>query len=189
MDLLQTEETFRFCAIPQVMAIATLNELYGNHKVFTGVVKIRKGQAAKLILDTTSNGALHKWFNLFANDILRRVKNSDPNAAHTRAVCTKIIALTANHAWTQIAGGYAATFNTLCPVLVAVCSLILWRDVDFTAVENPLLLFTSQTVQLTTPIDVGALMLLLLAVLFMLGYAVVSTVLKPLKKGDHYSQY
>merc|ERR1711988_1564504 len=51
MKLLKTEEVFRFCAIPQVMAIATLNELYDNPKVFTGVVKIRKCQAAKLILD------------------------------------------------------------------------------------------------------------------------------------------
>merc|ERR1719454_2762145 len=35
MKLLKTEDVFRFCAIPQVMAIATLNELYNNHDVFT----------------------------------------------------------------------------------------------------------------------------------------------------------
>ena len=35
MALLKTEEVFRFCAIPQVMAIATLAELYNNPKVFT----------------------------------------------------------------------------------------------------------------------------------------------------------
>ena len=52
MSLLRTEEVFRFCAIPQVMAIATLADLYNNHDVFTGVVKIRKFFAAKLILDT-----------------------------------------------------------------------------------------------------------------------------------------
>ena len=43
LSQLRCAEIFRFCAIPQVMAIATLNELYGNPKVFTGVVKIRKG--------------------------------------------------------------------------------------------------------------------------------------------------
>eukprot|EP01035_Chromulina_nebulosa_P018819 gene18819-24591_t len=59
MDLLKTEEIFRFCAIPQVMAIATLHDLYNNPKVFTGVVKIRKGLAAKLILDTTTIEGLH----------------------------------------------------------------------------------------------------------------------------------
>lgn len=41
---------FRFCAIPQVMAIATLEELASNPKVFTGVVKIRKGMAVKVCL-------------------------------------------------------------------------------------------------------------------------------------------
>lgn len=33
MDMLRTEEVFRFCAIPQVMAIATLSDLYNNPKV------------------------------------------------------------------------------------------------------------------------------------------------------------
>jgi farnesyl-diphosphate farnesyltransferase len=33
LDLLQTKEVFRFCAIPQVMAIATLSELYSNKQV------------------------------------------------------------------------------------------------------------------------------------------------------------
>ena len=46
MSLLRTPEVFRFCAIPQIMAIATLRELYSNPKVFTGVVKIRKGRAS-----------------------------------------------------------------------------------------------------------------------------------------------
>lgn len=189
MDLLQTEETFRFCAIPQVMAIATLNELYGNHKVFTGVVKIRKGQAAKLILETTSNPALHKWFNVFANDIMSRVKENDPNAEKTRAICTKIIALTSKNAWTQIAGTNAAAINMLSPVVLAVCSLILWREVDFTTVTNPLVLFTSETIHLTTQIDIVALLLSVAAIMYMLGYAIVSTSRKGLKKGDHYVQY
>ena len=42
-------------------------------KVFTGVVKIRKGMAAKLILDTKSTGGLHKWFYHLAKNILRCV--------------------------------------------------------------------------------------------------------------------
>ena len=46
---LQSADVFRFCAIPQVMAIATLDKLTNNPKVFTGVVKIRKGTAVQLI--------------------------------------------------------------------------------------------------------------------------------------------
>jgi len=43
MAKLQCREIFKFCAIPQVMAIATLDKCYANSDVFTGVVKIRKG--------------------------------------------------------------------------------------------------------------------------------------------------
>ncbi len=58
MALLKTEEVFQFCAIPQVMAIATLADLYNNPKVFTGVVKIRKGLACQLIADTKTVGKI-----------------------------------------------------------------------------------------------------------------------------------
>ena len=46
----KTPQVFKFCAIPQVMAIATLDACFDNPRVFTGVVKIRKGMAARLIL-------------------------------------------------------------------------------------------------------------------------------------------
>ena len=56
------------------MAIATLSDLYNNPKVFTGVVKIRKGLTAKLILESKDLGGLHVWFNKLSNDILSRYK-------------------------------------------------------------------------------------------------------------------
>jgi len=37
---LRCAEVFRFCAIPQVMAIATLDKVYDNLDVYTGVVKV-----------------------------------------------------------------------------------------------------------------------------------------------------
>lgn len=40
MSRLQDQQVFRFCAIPQVMAIATLAECYDNLNVFRAVVKI-----------------------------------------------------------------------------------------------------------------------------------------------------
>lgn len=55
-----------------MMAIATLSDLYNNPKVFTGVVKIRKGLTAKLILQSTNIRGLHVWFNKLSNDILAR---------------------------------------------------------------------------------------------------------------------
>eukprot|EP00922_Rhytidocystis_sp_ex-Travisia-forbesii_P024039 GHVS01035313.1.p1 GENE.GHVS01035313.1~~GHVS01035313.1.p1 ORF type:complete len:564 (+),score=135.03 GHVS01035313.1:193-1692(+) len=44
----------RFCAIPLLMAIGTLERLYDNEDVLTGVVKIRKGEAVRLIVGCVS---------------------------------------------------------------------------------------------------------------------------------------
>lgn len=50
LDRLHNPAVFGFCALPQIMAIATLDACYANPNVFTGVVKIRAGQAAQLVL-------------------------------------------------------------------------------------------------------------------------------------------
>jgi farnesyl-diphosphate farnesyltransferase len=71
---------FRFCAIPQVMAIATLAEIYNNSDVFRRVVKIRKSLAAKLILDTRSMEDVRKVFSLFGDGLLNRLSLQDPTA-------------------------------------------------------------------------------------------------------------
>eukprot|EP00933_Yihiella_yeosuensis_P037828 TRINITY_DN31822_c0_g1_i1.p1 TRINITY_DN31822_c0_g1~~TRINITY_DN31822_c0_g1_i1.p1 ORF type:complete len:853 (+),score=209.45 TRINITY_DN31822_c0_g1_i1:157-2559(+) len=76
LDRLTHPEIFRFCAIPQVMAIATLAECFDNPLVFTGVVKIRKGLTARLIIACIDGpDAVHSWFNHFASQILASVKN------------------------------------------------------------------------------------------------------------------
>jgi len=121
MALLKTEEVFRFCAIPQVMAIATLAELYNNPDVFTGVVKIRKAFTAQLILDTKTPAGLHKWFNLLSKEILSKVPEDDPNAAVTKAICNKIIVITARLARTGIIDAYATTLYYAAPVGIALC--------------------------------------------------------------------
>ena len=50
LECLENPQVFRFCAIPQLMAIATLNELYDNPKVLHTNVKIRKGKTAKYFM-------------------------------------------------------------------------------------------------------------------------------------------
>lgn len=52
LKLLENKQIFRFCAIPQVMAIATLAKVFNNPDVFTKNVKIRKGMAAKIMVYT-----------------------------------------------------------------------------------------------------------------------------------------
>lgn len=46
MQQLQNRQVFAFCAIPQIMAMATLAQCYDNGSVFDGVVKMRRGQTA-----------------------------------------------------------------------------------------------------------------------------------------------
>ncbi|PWN40284.1 farnesyl-diphosphate farnesyltransferase [Ceraceosorus guamensis] len=50
LSLLREQSCFNFCAIPQVMAIATLELMFANPDVFKRNVKIRKSQAVQLIL-------------------------------------------------------------------------------------------------------------------------------------------
>ena len=40
MAKLRNRDIFRFCAIPQVMAIGTLAMCYDNHAVFTGAAPL-----------------------------------------------------------------------------------------------------------------------------------------------------
>ena len=44
----------RFCAIPQVMAAHTLALCYNNPAVFTGVVKMRRGETARVMLEVNT---------------------------------------------------------------------------------------------------------------------------------------
>lgn len=48
LRLLKNQTTFNFCAIPQTMAIATLELLFMNPAVFQRNIKIRKAAAAKV---------------------------------------------------------------------------------------------------------------------------------------------
>jgi len=94
LGLLRTDEVFRFCAIPQVMAIATLEACFDNPQVFTGVVKIRKGLAARLIVDSASINGVHSWFYTFAQQIARRCPVDDPSRTKILAATDRIIRLT-----------------------------------------------------------------------------------------------
>jgi farnesyl-diphosphate farnesyltransferase len=100
LSMLKCEEVFRFCAIPQVMAIATLEKCYVNPDVFTGVVKIRKGTSCKLLLKTNTLAEVHATFYQFAGSILKKAKANrakgvmDPSYSRTVKACVAILDLT-----------------------------------------------------------------------------------------------
>jgi len=73
------------------MAIATLNEMYDNHDVFTGVVKIRKGLALQLMSQGKDWNSVHAIFCRFARAIQSRVNPKDPSAKRTLVAIQKIL--------------------------------------------------------------------------------------------------
>ena len=75
MARLQNGSVFNFCAIPQVMAIATLALCYNNKNVFAKNVKIRKGQAVQMMLRATSMGELYAIFEDFALELKAKVRS------------------------------------------------------------------------------------------------------------------
>mmetsp|Transcript_11701 Transcript_11701/g.28014 ORF Transcript_11701/g.28014 Transcript_11701/m.28014 type:complete len:558 (-) Transcript_11701:41-1714(-) len=98
LSSIQNEENFLFCAIPQVMAAHTLAACYNNPEIFKGVirkdlgecrndkpVKLRKGQSARLMLETTD---MHATLSIFeeAMDIMEdKIPSSDSNRFDTQA--------------------------------------------------------------------------------------------------------
>ena len=121
----------RFCAIPQVMAIATLDKVFNNLQVFTGVCKIRKGQSCKLLLNTNCKDEVQRTFSAFARSIMKQAEVTDPSHGRTMAACEKILEICEP---TYVGEGTAVkhdllTFvrvgNVVAPVVLAVCAFLL----------------------------------------------------------------
>ena len=90
MSKLKNVDVFRFCAIPQVMAIATLAECYDNGKVFEGVVKIRRGLSARIMLECLDIYDVAVMFKKYNAVIANKVRKEDPNAKTTIRNLAKI---------------------------------------------------------------------------------------------------
>ena len=91
LNMISDKQIFRFCAIPQVMAMATLAKIYNNPDVFTEVVKIRKGIAAKLMLKTNDMESVRKSMEKFVAEIRKKLNPEDPNYTQTKKNLNRII--------------------------------------------------------------------------------------------------
>ncbi|XP_036089495.1 squalene synthase isoform X2 [Rousettus aegyptiacus] len=90
LSRLRNQSVFNFCAIPQVMAIATLAACYNNQQVFKGVVKIRKGRAVTLMMDATNMPAVKAIIHQYLEEIYHRIPNSDSSSDKTRQIISTI---------------------------------------------------------------------------------------------------
>ena len=84
LNNVNNEQIFRFTAVPQIMAIATLAKLYNNQKVLKGVVKVRKGLAAKLMLYNVTKADVYKYFRRSIRTIEKKNKPDTPNYEETK---------------------------------------------------------------------------------------------------------
>ncbi|XP_054786740.1 squalene synthase 2-like [Prosopis cineraria] len=74
---------FRFCAVPQVVAIGTLALCYNNIDVFRVALKLRRGLIAKLIHQTRTMSDVYGAFLKFTSIMKAKVEKDDPNAITT----------------------------------------------------------------------------------------------------------
>ena len=90
MGRLKQDHIFRFCAIPQVMAFATLTRLYNNPDVFRSTVKIRKGQTARIFMSCHTIVDAIRFFESSSSAMRKRLNPADPNYSVTKAHLDKI---------------------------------------------------------------------------------------------------
>jgi farnesyl-diphosphate farnesyltransferase len=91
LNMIKNPSCFKFCAIPQVMAIATLNMLHTNYKIFTHEnIKIRKGETVWLMKECTSIESVAAIFRLYAREINNKSNPLDPHFIDIGIACGEI---------------------------------------------------------------------------------------------------
>ncbi|TPX22536.1 bifunctional farnesyl-diphosphate farnesyltransferase/squalene synthase [Coccidioides immitis] len=88
---LKEQSVFNFCAIPQSMAIATLELCFRNPAMFDRNIKITKGQACRLMWQSTQNvRVICDVFRQYARAIHKKNTPKDPNFLRVSMACGKI---------------------------------------------------------------------------------------------------
>ena len=90
LSLIKNQSIFNFCAIPQVMAIATSEVCFNNPDVFKKNVKIRKSLALLLIGRATNPHEVGKMFLEYTRKIVARCPRSDPSYLRLCIICGHI---------------------------------------------------------------------------------------------------
>ena len=91
---LKEQSVFNFAAIPQGMAIATLEVVFRNPKLFKQNVKITKGQACQIMIESTQNlKVLCDVFRRFTRKIHKKNTPHDPNFLKISIACGKVITM------------------------------------------------------------------------------------------------
>ena len=88
---LREQSVFNFCAIPQTMAIATQALCFRNYAMFQRNVKISKGEACQLMIESTQNLQLVcEVFRRYVRVIHRKNVPQDPNFLKISIACGRV---------------------------------------------------------------------------------------------------
>ena len=88
---LKEQSVFNFAAIPQSMAIATLDLVFRNPKIFKQNVKITKGQACRAMMESTQNlRKVCEIFREYVRSIHKKNTPKDPNFLDISIACGKV---------------------------------------------------------------------------------------------------
>ncbi|EXJ79240.1 farnesyl-diphosphate farnesyltransferase [Capronia epimyces CBS 606.96] len=88
---LREQSVFNFCAIPQSMAIATLDLCFRNYAMFQRNIKITKGEACQLMTASTQNlQVVSEAFRKHLHSIRRKNRPEDPNFLKISIACGKV---------------------------------------------------------------------------------------------------
>jgi farnesyl-diphosphate farnesyltransferase len=88
---IKDQSVFNFVAIPQAMAIATLELVFRNPEIFRKNVKITKGDACQLMIESTQNlRIVCATFRRYVRRIAKKNVPQDPNYLEISVKCGKI---------------------------------------------------------------------------------------------------
>ncbi len=88
---IREQSVFNFVAIPQSMAIATLELVFQNPKIFDSHIKITKGDACALMTRSTQNlQIVCTVFREYARRIAKKNNPKDPSYLEISATCGKV---------------------------------------------------------------------------------------------------
>ncbi|KAI9051918.1 hypothetical protein LZ554_004174 [Drepanopeziza brunnea f. sp. 'monogermtubi'] len=88
---IKDQSVFNFVAIPQSMAIATLELVFQNPSIFTRNVKITKGDACQLMMESSQNlRSVCEIFKRYVRRIQKKNTPKDPNYLAISVACAKV---------------------------------------------------------------------------------------------------
>jgi farnesyl-diphosphate farnesyltransferase len=116
---------FRFCSIPQVMAIATLALCFNNPAIFHHHIKLSRGTTARLFLQSTNIHNVKALFAEFANAISQKIHAHEPQYMEVQLAVEKIKVLSMKH---RTSARLAVSMETsfIVAILITFVSLLVY---------------------------------------------------------------